>query len=144
MQLSDAGLDMIKRLEGFRANAYQDSAGVWTIGYGHTGKYVHEGVCIDAAEAQTLLLKDLMIAQACVNEITQRELVTQGEYDALVSLVFNVGCEALRYSTLADMIRAGRMDEAVIEMFRWVHVGGQPNQGLINRRMAEARRFIGR
>jgi lysozyme len=142
MQISDVGLDLIKTLEGFRGDAYRDLRGVVTIGYGHIGADVHIGDRIDAEQAMRLLMDDLARAQACVNTIAQGRELTQGQFDALVSLTFNIGCTAMQDSVLAHDVHLGAMQLALVEMFRWVHVNGEMSQGLLNRRMAEARRFV--
>ena len=90
MNISDAGLKLIMDSEGLRLKAYQDSVGVWTIGYGHT-RGVAEGLEINEADARDLLLEDVKSSEDCVTDNVQVAL-TQGQYDALVSFVFNLGC----------------------------------------------------
>jgi spore coat assembly protein SafA len=137
--LSQNGLDMIKGFEGLRLSAYQDSAGVWTIGYGHTGN-VKPGDRITQAQAEDLLQKDTAWAQQAVRDQVKVPL-TQGQFDALTSFTFNLGAGALEKSTLLKKLNAGDYAGAQAEFGKWVHAGGQVLQGLVRRRAAEAELF---
>jgi len=138
---SPRGVNLIKSFEGLRLKAYLDSAGVWTIGYGHT-RNVHPGQVINEAEALGLLRADLQRFEDCVSEMVTHEL-TQGQYDALVSFAFNVGCGALKKSTLLRKLNAGDTAGAAQEFGRWVHAGGKRLRGLERRREAEKSLFGG-
>jgi len=137
--LSRNGLDLIKGFEGLRLSAYQDAAGVWTIGYGHTGS-VHPGDRITQAQAEALLQKDTAWAQQAVRDQVKVPL-TQGQFDALTSFTFNLGAGALAKSTLLRKLNAGDYAGAQAEFGKWVHAGGQVLQGLVRRRAAEAELF---
>ena len=137
--LSQNGLDLIKGFEGLRLSAYQDSAGVWTIGYGHTGN-VKPGDRITQAQAEDLLQKDTAWAQQAVRDQVKVPL-TQGQFDALTSFTFNLGAGALAKSTLLNKLNAGDYAGAQAEFGKWVHAGGQVLQGLVRRRAAEAELF---
>jgi len=137
--LSQNGLDLIKGFEGLRLSAYQDSAGVWTIGYGHTGN-VKPGDRITQAQAEDLLQKDTAWAQQAVRDQVKVPL-TQGQFDALTSFTFNLGAGALGKSTLQAKLNAGDYAGAQAEFGKWVHAGGQVLQGLVRRRAAEAELF---
>jgi spore coat assembly protein SafA len=137
--LSQSGLDLIKGFEGLRLSAYQDSAGVWTIGYGHTGN-VKPGDRITQAQADELLQKDTAWAQQAVRDQVKVPL-TQGQFDALTSFTFNLGAGALAKSTLLSKLNAGDYGGAQAEFGKWVHAGGQVLQGLVRRRAAEAELF---
>src|SRR4029077_6585034 len=106
MKISDAGLGLIKESEALRLDSYQDVVGIWTIGYGHTGPEVVEGLHITEDAANALLLSDLETAEKCIDNSVSVQL-TQGQYDALCSFVFNLGCMALRNSSLLRKLNAG-------------------------------------
>lgn len=139
MRTSDEGLDLIKSFEGCRLEAYQDSVGIWTIGYGHIDG-VAEGDTCTSEEADEFLRKDLNRAETCVDKSVAAPL-TQGEFDALVSFVFNLGCGALHGSTLLRKLNAGDFDGAGMEFLRWNRAGGHELAGLTRRREAEKERF---
>jgi lysozyme len=105
MKISQAGIDAIKRHEGLRLHAYLDSADVPTIGYGHTAD-VEMGQHISEWRAEEFLRADLMWAEMAVNNAV-RVPVSQAQYDALVSLCFNIGVTAFKNSTLVEKLNAG-------------------------------------
>lgn len=148
MQISDRGLHLIQTFEGLRLTAYQDQAGVWTIGWGHTGADAFEGNTITRARADALLLADLAEAQTAVNRrVLAHRPLTQAQFDALVSFHFNTGALAGDTGVLRKL-RARRDDEVDDEMRRWVFVtdpatgAKKKSAGLIRRRNAEAVMFI--
>ena len=139
--LSSAGLNMIEKYEGLYLNAYQDpGAGIWTIGYGHTGSDVKPGQTITKAEAEQLLKKDVAGAEKDVRNLVKVPL-TQGQFDALVSFTFNLGAGALKSSTLLKKLNAGDYAGAQAEFGKWVHAGGKVLPGLVARRQEEATMF---
>lgn len=144
MQLNQAGLDLIKRFEGLRLEAYQDVAGIWTIGYGHT-KTARPGMRITEKEAEQLLLDDLKDAERGV-ESPVKVPVNDNEYSALVSLVFNIGRGAFSKSTALKLLnkddRVGAAD--AIELWNKSTVGGKKVviPGLVSRRAAEKALFL--
>jgi lysozyme len=145
MQLSIAGLNAIKTHEAFAAVPYKDQAGIWTIGYGHKIIAGEQFVSLTEGAASALLAQDVSYAEDAVNASVRIGL-TQGQFDALVSFVFNVGTGAFRRSTMLRKLNAG--DPSVVNEFtRWVYVtkGGQKVQsaGLMNRRQAELAMFNG-
>ena len=142
MNISEAGLELIKRHEGMRLIAYQDSVGIWTVGYGHTGSDVGPGVTISKEEAAELLREDIGEAEACIEEHVMVDL-TQGQYDALCSFVFNLGCGAFMRSTLLRMLNESDYDGAAQQFLRWVNAGGQKLPGLVKRRADEMALFTG-
>lgn len=138
---SDRLEEAVRGFEGLRLAAYQDSAGVWTIGYGHTGE-VWRGMRIDRAQADEYLAHDLAVAGRGVNALGV--CGTQGQFDALCDFVFNLGMGRLRSSTLLKKIRAGRpAAEVQAEFRRWVYAGKKRLPGLVRRREWEARRWAG-
>lgn len=141
MKISQAGLDLIKKFEGLRLDAYQCSAGVWTIGHGHTAK-VRPGDRIDAQKAGEYLSNDVQGAESDVLRLLKVS-ITQGQFDALVSFVFNLGSGALAKSTLLRKLNAGDYAGAGKEFHKWVFAGGRKLEGLVRRRQAEYELFMG-
>ncbi len=136
---SPAGFALTKQFEGLRLSSYQDSGGIWTIGYGHTSG-VRSGQVISQSEADRLLALDVASAVGCVNRLLGVP-VTQNRFDALVDFAFNLGCHRLLGSTLLKLVNEQRFDEAVLEFPKWVHAGSQVLPGLVARRKAEAELF---
>jgi len=133
---------IIKKFEGYRANAYQDSAGVWTIGYGTTAG-VYPGQTTDREEAEQRLKDD--IQAIAVDPILQYVSVplNADQFAALISFVYNVGPGAFANSTLLQKLNARQYDEAAQEFPRWNKAGGKVLQGLVKRRAAEQALFNG-
>ena len=141
MEASEVLIEKLKAFEGFRRDAYRDEAGVLTIGYGHTGSDINEGDRITAYWAKELLRNDLGATEAAVRRLHVAR--TQGQFDALVSFVFNLGIERLQGSTLLKVIRhGGSHDQIQREFKRWVYAGGKKLRGLERRRAWEAKRFF--
>jgi lysozyme len=137
MRLSAAGLDLLKKSEGFRDRIYSDVAGVVTIGYGHRllpGESFPNG--ISEARALDLLQADIRRAEAAVERLVKVQL-NQGQFDALVDFVFNLGGGRLAASTLLRELNAGRYDAAAGELQRWDHADGIEIASLKARRQAE-------
>jgi lysozyme len=131
----------LKEFEGLRLEAYQDAAGVWTIGYGHTGRDVKRGDRISEYWATDLLKRDVEKVADAVGALNVAR--TEGQLDALVSFAFNLGIGKLKSSTLLKVIREGGSKAAVKREFkRWVYAGGKKLRGLELRREWEARRFF--
>ena len=142
MKTSTQGLDLIKKWEGLRLEAYLCASGVPTIGWGHC-KDVQMGDTISIDQASDLLKDDLVTFEHCVGQLITVK-INQNEFDALVSFAFNVGCGALEESTLRKKLNSGADRNAVAEEFgRWVKgADGQPLQGLVNRRAEEKELFL--
>lgn len=137
MRLSNAGLNLIKQSEGFRATTYLDSAGRPTIGYGHKlrpGGSFPNGVT--RAQAEQLLIADVATACGAVEQLVHVPL-TQGQYDALVDFCFNLGRGRLASSTLLRDLNAGDYHAARHQLLLWDHAGGQAMPALQSRRQAE-------
>ena len=139
MIISQDGLDFIKLAEGCVLKAYQDSVGIWTIGVGHT-KGVCEGQVITQGMANSLLEDDLQEVYACI-DVKVRVPLTQPQFDALCSFIFNLGCGAFSASTLRRKLNDGDYEGAAGEFKRWVHGGGRVLPGLVKRREGEAIMF---
>lgn len=141
MEASEILIEKIKEFEGLRLEAYRDAAGVLTIGYGHTGSDISEGDRITAYWAKELLRNDLGATEAAVRRLHVAR--TQGQFDALVSFVFNLGIKRLQGSTLLKVIRkGGSRNQIRREFMRWVYADGKKLRGLERRRAWEAKRFF--
>lgn len=125
--------------EGLRLTAYRDLGGVWTVGYGHAGPQVAEGLTISEAEARRRLAEDLAVAarrlQARIGPVVWD--LTEAQYSALLSLVFNVGADPSW--TIWKRLRARQFDQAPVELMKFVNAGGRKVQGLVNRRAEECK-----
>ena len=140
MITSQKGVDLIKSHEGLKLSAYLDTGKVWTIGYGHTGKDVYRGMKISATQAEALLRGDLKEAEDAVNTLV-KTIITQNQFDALVSFVFNVGVAAFKKSTLLKMLNLENYTDASGQFHRWNQDNGKILNGLILRRAAESKLF---
>ena len=139
-QYSAVGLAITKSFEGLRLTAYQDVAGVWTIGYGSTIPTVHPGEVITEKEAEQRLIDNMQTAVSCVSEAVTIT-ITQGQFDAMVDFCFNVGQGNFRNSTLLRRVNAGDFAGAAAQFLVWVYAGGVVQEGLDRRRRAEAEMF---
>lgn len=143
MQINARGLDIIKSFEGLRLKAYLCPAGIWTIGWGHTGD-VKRGDVITEHQAEALLDVDLDIFERGVQDLCPK--VTPNQFSALVSFAFNVGTPALASSTLRGLVNAGQHEKAALQFARWskARVKGvlTPLPGLVLRRAAEAALYL--
>lgn len=134
------GLALTQSFEGCKLTAYQDVVGIWTIGYGHTGRDVYKGLTITQNQATALLLKDVQTSADCVNRLVGVPL-QQDEFDALVDFVFNVGTGNFSTSTLLKLLNAGDFEGAAGQFERWDKAGGVVVAGLLRRRKAEEALF---
>ena len=141
MQISKTGIELLKHFEGCELKAYQDSVGVWTIGYGHT-KGIYEGLEITQSEAEKMLQDELPEYEGYVTDKVV-PMLQQHEYDALVCWVYNLGPTNLSSSTMLKKLNAGEFKEVPFQMKGWDKAGGQPLLGLTRRRNAEALLFKG-
>lgn len=141
MKIGQEGIDLIKKFEGCKLHAYQDSVGVWTIGYGHTTD-VKRGDVITEGTATDYLRQDLEEAESGVRELIHVPL-GQSEFDALVSFTFNLGSGNLARSTLRSKLNGHDRKGAADEFPKWVNAGGKKLKGLVRRRNAERAMFLG-
>lgn len=140
MSLSSSGKTIIKKSEGLRLQTYTDTAGVPTIGYGHTGPDVYYGLTIDETTAERLLDDDVVEAEDDVRSAVKVPL-TQDQFDALTSFTFNLGGGRLRESTLLRKLNSGDYEGAQNEFKKWVYSEGKVTAGLVTRRQEEAALF---
>ncbi len=136
------GLALIKKFEGCELKAYQCSAGVWTIGYGHT-KDVVEGMEITQEQAEQMLVDELHEYESYINKYVTVAL-SQNQFDALVSWVYNLGPANLSASTMLKVLNSGEYEDVPAQMKRWNKAGGKVLEGLVRRREAEACLFVGK
>lgn len=130
-------IELVKKFEGLRLRAYTCPAGKLTIGYGHTGPEVCSGQQISIEQAEQLLSHDLSEAGAAVSELVKVPL-TENQFSALVSFVFNCGTPAFAASTLLLSLNAGCYAAVPVQLKRWIHSRGTVIKGLVARRAAEA------
>jgi lysozyme len=143
MQLSFNGLETLKRFEGFRSEAYKDTGGVFTIGYGTTTwneKPVVAGQTITEKEAILALQHDVAWAQTAINQLVRVPL-TQNMFDALSSFVYNIGADAFSKSTMLKLLNSGDYRGAANQFTRWVFDNGKQIAGLVSRRLTEQSLF---
>jgi lysozyme len=152
MRIGPRGLALVKSFETLRVDAYDDATGrsvppdgrargQLTIGYGHTGPDVRPGALITEAEAEALLRADLAASERAVGRLIQVPL-SQAQFDALVSLVFNIGAAAFSASTLRRRLNAKDFTTAAGEFYRWRFDNGVELLGLARRRVAEMQLFL--
>jgi len=139
MHLSAAGLELLKKSEGFRNRVYSDVAGFHTIGFGHrltAAESYPNGITL--AQAESILAADIAVAEDAVNRLV-RVALDQGQFDALVDFVFNLGSGRLASSTLLRYLNAGRYSDAAWQLLAWDHVGSRELPALKLRRESEFR-----
>ena len=141
MTVSQSGIDLIKEFEGCRLEAYQDGAGIWTIGYGHI-QAVKPGDTCTQEEADDWLNYDLDWAVLAVSRYVEVP-VGQNQFDALVSFTFNLGVRSLRESSLLRLLNSGKDSLTALEFPKWDKVAGEASPGLLKRRNAEMQMFLG-
>ncbi|MEJ5034407.1 lysozyme [Acinetobacter sp. MYb177] len=145
MLVSLSGVDLICGFEGKRLAAYDDGVGVWTIGFGTTvypnGIKVKKGDTCTEAQAKAYMAHDLKKFEATVNKAVTVHL-SQNQFDALVSLAYNIGASAFSQSTLVKKLNANDIRGAADQFDVWVNAGGKRMQGLVNRRSKEKQLFL--
>lgn len=136
MYISQQGIDLLKELEGFCAEAYKDSGGIWTIGYGTTGDWITDQSKITKEDAEKLLRHDIARCETALQNNVKVHL-DQTEFDALCCFIYNVGVQAFKDSTLLKIVNQAHFDQVPAQLRRWNKVKGEINKGLINRREKE-------
>jgi len=145
MAVSLLGIDLICGFEGKRLVAYDDGVGVWTIGFGTTiypnGTKVKKGDVCTESQAKEYMAHDLKKFELAVNGAVTVPL-NQNQFDALVSLAYNIGTNAFKNSTLVKKLNAGDYRGAADQFDVWVNAGGKRMQGLVNRRAREKALYL--
>ncbi len=143
-EVNQAGVDLIRRFEGCRLDAYPDpgtGGDPWTIGYGATGPGIAPGVVWTQEEAEARLVEDIaQFAGAVERALTVP--VSANEFAAMVSLAFNIGAGAFKKSTLLRLVNDGHFEAAAEQFLRWNRAGGREMPGLTRRRQAERQLFL--
>lgn len=140
MKISEKGLELIKKFEGYEGKAYLCQAGVWTIGYGHT-QGVEENDTCSVEEATEFLKKDVEKAERTINDLVKCEL-NQNQFDALVSFVFNIGRDNFKRSSMLKFLNSAHYPLSAGQFDRWVYARKNRSNGLIARRAAEKKLFL--
>lgn len=135
-------LNLIRNCESCRLTAYQDTGGVWTIGWGHIGPEVHAGLVWTQAQADAAFISDLANAAASVRKLAPN--CTQGQFDALTDFDYNCGAGSLSTSTLLHLHNAGNHTAASAEFGKWCHDDGVIEPGLVARRAYETLLYLGK
>lgn len=148
LQFSNNGMQLVARFEGYVGNPYRDAVGIWTIGYGNT--YYPDGRKVgpndkplNKKEAEDLKIevinKDFAPA---IREMTKGLNITQNQFDALISLGYNIGVNALSKSSVIKYLKSGDIQKAADSFLLWNKAGGKVLKGLVNRRKAERELFL--
>jgi len=139
MHLSNAGLELLKKSEGYLNSTYSDVAGFPTIGFGHRVQPGENlGAGISPAQGEEILARDIKTAEEAVTRLVRVPL-TQGQFDALTDFVFNLGAARLAGSTLLKYLNDGKYDAAAWQLLVWDHACSREIPALKNRREAEFR-----
>lgn len=145
MKINQAGLDLIKKYEGFRSHAYRDAVGVWTIGYGHTSMAglprATSRLKISRQQGEKILAYDVEKFSRQIRPLIQVDL-TENQFSAMVSFAYNVGVGGFRKSSVLKRLNAGRFDAVPNRLSLWVKAGGKTLKGLVRRRAAEGALFL--
>ena len=143
-KVSTAGIALICSFEGLKLKAYDDGVGVWTIGFGTTiypnGIKVKKGDTCTEAQARGYMIHDLKIFESAVNSAVTIS-INQNQFDALVSLAYNIGTNGFKNSTLVEELNANKIRSAAAQFNVWNKGGGKVMQGLVNRRAEERKLF---
>lgn len=145
MIIDARGIVLIKQFEGLRLSAYPDpgtGGAPWTIGYGHTGPDVYPGLKITEKQAEDLLKQDVLRFERGVDRLTAGVFTSQMQFNAMVSLAFNIGLGAFQRSSVLRHHRAGNKTRAGASFLLWVKAAGRTLAGLVRRRQAERRMYL--
>ena len=142
MKTSQAGINLIKSFEGLALKAAPCPAGIPTVGYGHTGPEVYNGLRITAEFAEDLLRQDLGRFERGVERLIAGVPTTQSAFDSFVSLAFNIGLGGFQRSSVLRHHRAGNKLRAAASFALWNKAGGRVLSGLTRRRLAEAKMYL--
>lgn len=143
MRTDEAGIEFIRQQEGVELQVYADPIGLLTVGVGHlvtARDGLNLGDTITEQQADAFLRADLQVAERAVSELVKVK-ITQAQFNALVSLIFNIGRARFAASTLLRLLNRGDYDGAAAQFEKWVNAGGRKFPGLVNRRKAERALF---
>jgi lysozyme len=140
LQFSPSGIALLETFEALRLQTYRDIRGIWTIGWGHTGPEVVPTLTWTRMQADTAQQEDVMYASKAVKELVSVKL-NQNQFDALVCIVFNIGVNAFKTSTLLHLLNSGDYAGAAEQFGKWIYAGTVISSGLVNRRKAESNLF---
>lgn len=140
LRTGSKGIELIKAFEGVKLRSYLCPARIWTIGVGHTGPEVRTGMMITEQQAMNLLSSDMLKFEREIKRVVSAPL-TQWQFDALVSFVYNVGGGNFRSSTLLKKLNQHLYEEVPAQMLRWNKANGVALAGLTRRRTSEGRLF---
>lgn len=144
MKISQSAKDKIKQFEGCRLTAYRCPAGILTIGYGHTGSDVTPGKNISQAEADALFNRDIDRFESQLRQTVGLVNIRQCQWDAIVSLAYNIGIGNFSRSTLLRKLKSCPDNPAIRDEFlKWNKAGGKVLPGLVKRRLWESQRYFG-
>lgn len=141
MKASEGCINLIKGFESLRLIPYKDSAGKLSIAYGHLIKPGEHFTTITEEDAEDMLHIDLLHAESAVNQGVYVE-INQNQFDALVSLVFNIGGGNFLKSELLKFLEDGKIEEAADQFLEWDHINHLVSAGLLRRRKAERVLFL--
>lgn len=141
MNISQEGINLIKQFEGCRLEAYLCPANVWTIGYGSTGPDITKGLKIGQETAEIMLRNDLVKFENAVTKYAGK--AHQNQFDAMVSLCYNIGQGNFSKSSVARLHKAGQYNGAAAAFLLWNKAGGKILNGLVTRRKAERNLYLG-
>jgi lysozyme len=147
MEMSPDGLTRLVEREGMRRKAYRDVVGIWTICCGHTSAAglpkVTPGLEKTLDQCRDILKKDVAKFEKCVEDVIDQPM-SQHQFDAMVSLAFNIGCNAFSRSTVAREFNKGNHAKSADAFRMWKKAGGKTVAGLVNRRENERNQFNGK
>ncbi len=144
MKISKQGIELIKHFESYEMKAYKCPADVWTIGWGFTrinGVKVKEGDIMTLEEADKELIKQLRTYENVVREVIKLDYINQNQYDALVSLCYNIGGSNFRRSDIVKLINSRNFIGACRIFNLWSSAAKKRSKGLLRRRMSERNLF---
>lgn len=142
MNINNAGIALIKKFEGLRLKAYKCPAGIWTIGYGHTGPDVSPGQEINEREAEQYLHGDLIRFEHGVEALLDGTPASFDQFSAMVCLAYNIGLGNFRKSSVLRFHKAGDFAAAANAFLLWNKAGGKVLNGLTSRRNAERALYV--
>jgi lysozyme len=142
MIFNDAGLKLIREFEGCALRSFQDQKGVWTCGWGSTGKDIDSSTVWTQEEADDRLNKGIQEHSQQVVALLINQSLNANQFSALVCFAYNVGCGNLKQSTLLHCINTYHVDDAANEFEKWDKCAGVENAGLLRRRQAEKALFL--